>query len=109
MRNVNANALSRKPCRQCGVEDAVLHVASAREEAQQPEVSETITSIEPVTLEDAQKRDVDLSIVRVWLKGSDVPPNLEDIQQENGAIKTFLFQREKLHIGDGILCRETFD
>lgn len=73
------------------------------------EVGDTAVSTEPVTLNEAQKRDAELSIVRSWLEGPDGPPDLEEIQPENSTIKTYWFQREKLHIRDDTLCRETLD
>jgi hypothetical protein len=64
VRHGKADALSRKPCCQCGIDDDALLVAATREQEQHLEVSDSAVMTEPVTLKDDQKRDIDLSIVR---------------------------------------------
>ena len=79
-KNGNADALSRKPCRQCGIDE--LGTVAAVTEA----VVEQSVDIEPNPQEDllrAQKEDPDLRVVRPWLEEGALAPDLVDILREN--------------------------
>lgn len=103
LKHGNADALSRKPCRQCGHDEEALCVAATQVVEPRLEESETGGSSEPGTLQEAQKKDADLTIVRRWLEGPDGFPELAEIQLESGTVKIYWFQREKLQIKNDVL------
>lgn len=99
----NADALSRKPCRQCRHEDWV-EVAAVNEVT---EVTEVVGSQEAIRK--AQEEDADLSLVRSWLVEGGQVPALVDILYENAIVKTYWHQRDQLRLQEGILYRTATD
>ena len=106
LRHGNADALSRKPCRQCGAEDEPLVVASTTEvEPEMPEPTAELS--DPVLI--AQKEDPDLRIVRQWLEEGGRMPDLVEILHESAAVKVYWHQKEHLYLREGIMYRKRPD
>lgn len=100
----NADALSRKPCRQCGVED--LHTVAAVVETTTRSLLE---AERPDGLEKAQREDLDLAIVRPWLEDGTSAPDLQALLWESATVKIYWHQRERLYLRDGIMYKKTPD
>ena len=102
----NADALSRRPCHQCGWEDLGTVAAVTETSGDAP------TSAEPDPGEDlirAQGEDPDLRLVRPWLEDGAQAPALVDILRENSAVKTYWYQKDQLYLNDGVIYRKTPD
>lgn len=103
-RHGNADALSRRSCRQCGElfesDEAVLarEVTEARTPTA-PDSDETIAS--------AQRADKDLSIVRSWLVNETGTPSLIEILSEGERVKVYWHQRESISLREDVLIRRT--
>src|SRR6218665_1787640 len=98
----NADALSRRPCRQCGVDEsdtvaAVTELAS--ENPPDAAVSEDLLS--------AQLNDPDLAQVRSWFVDGAQAPDLVGVLWESAAVKTYWHQRDQLFLRDGVLSKKT--
>ena len=101
-RHGNADALSRKPCRQC--DEAEIEVSLLRGVI---ETSQTESVSESVTLEQAQRDDPDLRLVRSWLEAGAEVPSLQDILTESETVKVYWYQRDALYLKDDVLHRRT--
>ena len=102
----NADALSRRPCRQCDVDDASAVAAVTEAVPTQP------LDIEPAPQEalvKAQKEDPDLRVVRPWLEVGTQAPALVDILRENEAVKVYWHQRDRLYLYEEVIYRKTPD
>jgi transposase InsO family protein/predicted aspartyl protease len=102
----NADALSRKPCRQCGSEIGA-EVAAVTEVLGPAPASADGGRQDAV--DKAQREDPDLSKVRSWLEVGAQVPNLVEILGESEAVKIYWHQREQLSLRDGVMYRRTFD
>ena len=101
-RHGNADALSRKPCRQCGRNEESIMIAAARELV----IAQTAATADTwEQMERAQKEDVDLSKVRKWFEDGGRIPELLEILYENSRIKTYWHQKDRLFLRSGVLYR----
>ena len=103
-KHANADALSRRPCRQCGWEDPAT-VAAVTEEPEPP--TPGADADPPHSLEKAQREDPDLGIVRSWLEEGAEIPELVELLQESEAIKIYWHQKDRLCLRDGVIYRQT--
>ena len=100
----NADALSRRPCRQCGLEDPVT-VAAVIEisESAPPSIDD-----DPLDhIEEIQREDPDLRIVRSWLGEGAEAPDLVEILPESETVKVYWYQKDSLYLQDGKIYRRT--
>lgn len=102
----NADALSRRPCRQCGYGEQ-REVAAVMEIAD--DISSATTGDPAVSMKDAQTSDPDLGIVRRWLEDGASAPDLVEILQESEAVKVYWHQRDHLYLRDGVMYRRKPD
>ena len=126
LRHGNADALSRGPCRQCGIEDSsgtlvetcqVLTRGAARK---QREMAQTETQNETPTistpwmgegalsaenLSRSQKEDPIISRLLAWKKEGH-RPTWPEISAEGQIIKIYWAQWESLEMRNGLLCRK---
>jgi transposase InsO family protein len=98
----NADALSRKPCRQCHWEEAEAMDQFVREVTEVTTESDSTTEIVK-----SQKEDPVLSKVRSWL--SEGMPSLQEILLEEEAVKVYWHQRDSLYLKDDAIYRRTPD
>src|SRR6218665_44187 len=100
-RRGNADALSRKSCRQCGQDGQELfnrHLEEATSaEAETPGAESMVV---------AQRQDPVLSTVRSWMVSEEDVPTLAEILQEEEAIRIYWHQRDQLHLRDDVLFRQ---
>lgn len=96
----NADALSRKPCKQCGREDGLEVPVLIREVLEVPR-----TANEGSWVVQAQQADPALRLVRSWLMPGAEIPSLQEILCEGGEVKVLWHQRENLFVKDEILYR----
>lgn len=94
----NADALSRKPCRQCGRTEST-EVAAVTETAE-PTVASAETDLRDV-IRNAQREDPDLRLVCSWVEEGGQVPELEDILYENASVKTYWSQWDQLYLQAG--------
>jgi transposase InsO family protein len=102
----NADALSRKPCRQCGMETSAEVAAVTEVHGQTPASADDGP---PDDLEKAQREDPDLSKVRSWLDDGAEAPDLVNILYEDETVKTYWHQKDQLYVRDGVMHRRTPD
>jgi len=100
-RHGNADALSRKPCRQCS------DFGSDQEVVFMQGVVENLRDGEGQTLEAAQRDDPDLCSIRPWLEVEAVVPSLQEILLEGETVKALWHQRDLLFMDSGLICRRT--
>jgi len=105
-RHGNADALSRKPCRQCGLEDQIPVVAATKKATLALPSSES-GPIDPIV--EAQEADPDLRIVKQWLLEGATVPDLLGVLSESATVKVYWHQRESLYLRDGIMYRKRID
>jgi len=99
----NADALSRKPCRQCGNNGANVTSAIIR--------AVTFATVEigdrwskSVIAADSEK-DTELSIFAGWLKGDLLPINCDELAHHDPITKSLHAQWERFKMKDGIIFR----
>ena len=121
LKHNNADALSRKPCRQCGRSDDVgvlNHPAEPplRANAVLPNQSESPyidSSADPLfgaqALREAQLKDPNLRSIITYLESGPDPPSLDAVRKESHDIKAYLAQWPFLTLKDGVLCRRFVD
>ena len=100
----NADALSRRPCRQCGWEEREI-VAAVTEVPDPPLAGANAEPLE--SMEDAQRNDPDLIIVRSWLGEGAEAPDLVEILSESETVKVCWFQKDRLCLREEVIYRRT--
>ena len=100
----NADALSRRPCRQCGLEDSVM-VAAVNEVSESAPIGADAAQTD--SMEREQGEDPDLRIVRSWLGEGVEAPDLVEILQESEPVKVYWYQKDRLCLRDGVMYRRT--
>jgi len=100
----NADALSRKPCHQCGETSFTIGAVQAQEPAEEPSI-EVDAGMEDIAK--AQADDPDLGVVRGWLVDGAEVPSLVEILYESEAIKIYWRQRDVLYMREGVVHRRT--
>ena len=97
-RHTNADGLSRRPCKQCGLADKFSEIESPVNQVKRKDTPN------PISLKDAQEADVDLIKLRRWLEEGKKPD-----QKERGSeslyLKSVLCQWERLDIKENIVVR----
>jgi len=99
-KHANADAMSRRPCRQCGMEDPP---ETEMVRATTQEVADNAIDIDAGRLSTEQGVDPDLKLVRTWLEGS--APDLIEVLRENEAVKVYWYQKDHLYLRDGVIYR----
>ena len=119
LRHGNADALSRGPCRQCGMTDTeedlnqcmVVTRSMAKEAEKNSPQEAPATSwlgegpLSKESLIQAQSEDPVISRLMTW-KNAGEKPTWEEIAAEGSALKTYWAQWDSLCLHEGLLCRE---
>lgn len=98
----NADALSRRLCRQCGWEESGR--VSAITETELVDLPNSFPTLDLIS---AQMDDADLILVGKWLEEDAQTPDLVNILWEGEKIKIYWQQREPLFLKDGLICKRT--
>lgn len=124
----NADALSRRPCRQCGREDEPVPVekdienvhevqqcaAVTRQKKKAAEKDSSQKAIwlegwDNVELRDSQLRDNEIGMIMKALDAGEQRPQWSKVSSEGQALKTLWGQWKRLKIVDGVLYRRWED
>lgn len=119
--HLNADALSRKPCRSgcCRAVTSVNDEArTSIEMATQPTVADSVTADvayprdEPIwsasELREAQLNDADINVIREWVSAGDEKPPWDEVAIHSSATKTLWHQWPRLEVRGGVLYRKFY-
>src|SRR6218665_2668756 len=98
----NVDALSRKPCRQCG--DHGIEATVVREIVEHTDDVGADGMRDIIT---AQEENSELRVVRGWLVHGAEVPSLVELLYEPEAVKIYWRQRDALYLRDGVVHRRT--
>ena len=103
----NADALSRRPCPQCGegTEEAELNLCAVQLGVQCDD-AEHPWSI--AALAAATSADVDLSVVKSWFETGTEKPPWTQVVSLSAEVKTYWFQWDRLKLEQGVLYRKWY-
>ena len=92
----NADAMSRKPCKQCGqVEKRPIIVRPVM----------TQMTDEPDKMKKEQSEDKDIAMVRTWIDKGE-RPSWKEVNQCGATLKTYWSQFDRLCVENGLVCRK---
>ncbi len=111
----NADALSRRPCKQCGRPDEPVLVRVVTRQQKEKGMEKPgncmgwMEGWDPATLRDAQLRDQDIGPIMKALEKQESRPKWEKVSAESTDLKTIWGQWERLRIRNGLLMRTWVD
>ena len=104
----NADALSRRPCKQCGAEPE--ETETLRLCAIQIENADHVAGHEwsVEALAEATGADPVLSVVRSWLQSDEGRPPWDDVVKESSALKTYWTGYDRLKLESNVIYRKWY-